>query len=179
MKLSICINTPEDSSGADDADSNTTIPNHPEIQQIITESENIAQVLEKYLEELYPDSKLYEAAEISLSFMSPEEIRALNREYRNVDEATDVLSFPLLDEEPVNAFCKPELPVLSLGDIVICPEETVRLHAELSLHEAVCLMISHSFLHLLGYDHENEETQSEMWALQEEITAKILGRVSA
>ena len=176
MKLSICINTPEDSSGADDADSNTTIPNHPEIQQIITESESIAQVLEKYLVELYPDSKLYEAAEISLSFMNPEDIRALNREYREVDEATDVLSFPMLDEEPVTVH---ELPVLSLGDIVICPEETARLHADLSLHEAVCLMIAHSFLHLLGYDHDSEEAQSEMWALQEEITAKILGRVSA
>ena len=176
MKLSICINTPEDSSGADDADSNTTIPNHPEIQQIITESESIAQVLESYLVELYPDSNLYEAAEISLSFMSPEDIRALNKDYRDVDEATDVLSFPMLDEEPVDV---PELPVLSLGDIVICPEETARLHPELSLHEAMCLMIAHSFLHLLGYDHDNEETQAEMWALQDEITAKILGRVSA
>ena len=172
MKLSICINAPEDSSGADDADSSTTIPNHPEIQKILTESESIARVLEGYLEELYPDSKLYEAAEISLSFVPPENIRALNREYRDVDEATDVLSFPLLDEEPVDV---PELPVLSLGDIVICPQETARLHPELSLHEAMCLMIAHSFLHLLGYDHDNEEAQAEMWALQDEITAKILG----
>ncbi len=176
MKLSICINTPEDSSGADDADSNTTLPNHPAIQQIIIESESIAQILEGYLAELYPDSKLYEAAEISLSFMSTENIRELNRTYRDVNEATDVLSFPLLDEEPIDI---PELPVLSLGDIVICPEETARLHPELSLHEAMCLMIAHSFLHLLGYDHDNEESQAEMWALQDDITAKILGRVSA
>ena len=172
MKLSICINTPEDSSGADDADSSTTIPNHPEIQKILTEAECIAHTLESYLAELYPDSKLYETAEISLSFVSPEDIRALNREYRDVDEATDVLSFPLLDEEPVDV---PELPVLALGDIVICPEETARLHPELSLHEAVCLMIAHSFLHLLGYDHDTEEAQAEMWALQDDITAKILG----
>ncbi len=173
MKLSICINTPEDSSGADDADSNTTLPNHPEIQQIITESETIAQILEGCLVELYPDAKLYEAAEISLSFMTPDEIRELNRTYRDVDEATDVLSFPLLDDEPVDSY-PPEIPVLSLGDIVICPEETARLHPELSLHEAMCLMIAHSFLHLIGYDHENEASQSEMWALQDEITAKIL-----
>lgn len=172
MKLSICINTPEDSSGADDADSNTTNPNHPEIQKILTESENIAHTLESYLAELYPDSKLYESAEISLSFMSPEDIRALNRDYRGVDEATDVLSFPLLDDEPVDI---PELPVLSLGDIVICPEETSRLHPELTPYEAMCLMISHSFLHLLGYDHDSEDAQAEMWALQDEITAKILG----
>ena len=172
MKLSICINAPEDSSGADDADSSTTIPNHPEIQKILTESESIARVLEGYLEELYPDSKLYEAAEISLSFVPPENIRALNREYRDVDEATDVLSFPLLDEEPVDV---PELPVLSLGDIVICPQETARLHPEHSPHDALCLMIAHSFLHLLGYDHATEQEQAEMWEMQDAITAKILG----
>ncbi|MBQ4431486.1 MAG: rRNA maturation RNase YbeY [Synergistaceae bacterium] len=171
MKLSICINAPEDSSGADDADSSTTIPNHPEIQKILTESECIAHTLESYLVELYPDSKLYETAEISLSFVSPEDIRALNRDYRDVDEATDVLSFPLLDEEPVDV---PELPVLSLGDIVICPQETARLHPELSLHEAMCLMIAHSFLHLLGWDHDTEESEAAMWEKQAEISRKLL-----
>ena len=171
MKLSLCINVPEDSQGADDSDSTTGNSHNPSL--ILSEAESIAHVLEDYLAELYPASKLYETAEISLSFVSPEEIRELNRDYRNVDEATDVLSFPLLDDEPVSV---PELPLLSLGDIVICPEETARLHPELSQHEAMCLMIAHSFLHLLGYDHDTEEKQAEMWQLQAEITAKILGR---
>ena len=175
MNLSLCINVPEDSQGAEDSDSNTGNSNNPSSQQIISESARIAQVLEGYLEKLYPAAKLYETAEISLSFVSPEEIRELNRDYRNVDEATDVLSFPLLENEPVSV---PELPLLSLGDIVICPEETARLHPELDSYEAICLMISHSFLHLLGYDHDTEEKQAEMWSLQEEITAKILGRAA-
>ena len=177
MKLSLCINAPEDFSepGTDDSDSNT-IPNHsPDTQQIIKESETIAQVLQEELAELYPDSKLYETAEISLSFVSPEEIRELNRDYRDTDEATDVLSFPLLEDEPTGI---PELPVLALGDIVICPEQTAKLHPEHSPHDAVCLMVAHSFLHLLGYDHETEQEQAEMWEMQDAITAKILGRLS-
>ena len=177
MKLSLCINAPEDFSepGTDDSDSNT-IPNYsPEVQQVITESETIAQVLQEELAELYPDSKLYESAEISLSFVSPEEIRDLNRAYRDTDEATDVLSFPLLEDVPAGI---PELPVLALGDIVICPEETARLHPEISQHEAICLMVAHSFLHLLGYDHATEQEQAKMWEMQDAITAKILGRLS-
>ena len=170
----MCINAPEDSQGADDSDSNT-IPNNPLIRKFITHQDIITQVLDEELTSLYPASNAYENAELSVSFVSPDEIRDLNKTYRDTDEATDVLSFPLIDDEAVDV---PELPVLSLGDIVICPEETLRLHSELDPFEAVCLMTSHSFLHLLGYDHEDENTQAEMWALQDSITAKIMGRFS-
>ena len=155
MKLSLCINAPEDNQGADDSDS-TTIPN-----------KHTEQILQEELIRLYPASEGYECAEISLSFVSPEEIRELNRHYRNVDEATDVLSFPLMGDEPSG------LPVLSLGDIVICPEEVLRLHPELNPDDAMNLMIAHSFLHLLGYDHDTEGNQSEMWALQAEIAGRL------
>jgi len=128
----------------------------------------ISTVLEKYLREIYPDSEKYESAEVSLSFVSSDEIRKLNRDYRDVDEATDVLSFPMIDDVPDG------MPVLMLGDIVVCPEMTEQLHPELSRREAVCLMIAHSFLHLLGYDHEDEEHQKAMWAKQDEIARKIL-----
>ena len=74
MKLSLCINVPEDSQGAEDSDS-TGNSNNPSSQQIISEATRIAQVLEGYLEQLYPAAKFYEAAEISLSFVSPEKIR--------------------------------------------------------------------------------------------------------
>ncbi|MBQ9419012.1 MAG: rRNA maturation RNase YbeY, partial [Synergistaceae bacterium] len=108
----------------------------------------------------------------SLTFMNSEEIRKLNREYRNVDEATDVLSFPMIEEnQPVGL---PELPVLALGDIVICPEETARLHPELEKNEAVYLMIAHSFLHLLGFDHDTDEKQNAMWKKQDAIKDKLI-----
>ena len=154
MKLSLCIDAPEG-----DNDSNIFVP-----------PDTIAAILTEELLSLYPAAKNYESAEISLSFVSAEEIRRLNREYRNVDEPTDVLSFPLIDDEPVGI---PELPVLALGDIVICPEETARLHPELTHCEAIYLMIAHSFLHLLGYDHDTEEKQAEMWALQDRIAGRL------
>lgn len=168
MKLSLCIvnSASEDSSGADDNGNSTT--DYPSL-----DTERITAILEEELDTLYPPSKFYESAEISLTFTTPEGIRELNREYRGVDEATDVLSFPLIDDEAVEV---PELPVLALGDIVICPEETERLHPELNPHDAIILMIAHSFLHLLGYDHDTDEKQAEMWELQEKIAAKILGR---
>ena len=166
MKLSLCINTPEDSSGTNDSD---TAPEHPDTQLIINEADSISAILEEELAVLCPASASYDAAEISLSFVSPEEIRELNMDYRDTDEATDVLSFPMMDDESDG------LPVLELGDIVICPSETARLHPELGLYDALCLMIAHSFLHLLGYDHDTEEKQAEMWALQDRIAGRLAG----
>ena len=161
MKLSLSIEASEDSE-----DGNSTEFSHPDIK--IYSTGKAAEVLEEYLREILPASENYDKAEISITFMKPEEIRALNREYRDVDEATDVLSFPMIDGLPKG------LPVLMLGDIVICPEKVKELHPELSEREAISLMISHSFLHLLGYDHETEEEQSAMWAKQDEISRKIL-----
>ncbi|MBQ7593206.1 MAG: rRNA maturation RNase YbeY [Synergistaceae bacterium] len=152
MKLSLRV---EDSEG----DSNS-ISDYPAIER----------VLEKELAEIFPASKNYEFAEISLTFATPEEIRELNKNYRGVDEPTDVLSFPLIENEPVGI---PELPVLALGDIVICPEETKRLHPELAPHDGILLMLAHSFLHLLGYDHANEDEQKVMWDLQEKIAGEL------
>lgn len=168
MKLSLRINTPDDSSGANDGDSNTS-SDHPDIK--ICSLEKLSGVLEEYLAKIYPVSKNFEFAEISITFMNPEEIRELNRNYRNINEPTDVLSFPMINDEPVGI---PELPVLSLGDIVICPEEVRRLHPELNSDESMCLMIAHSFLHLLGFDHDTDEKQATMWEKQDEIKSRLL-----
>ena len=155
MKLSVTVDAPDDSS-----DGNSKA--NPDFSK-----PRISEVLEEYLREIYPLSKKYDIAEVSVTFMPPEEIRALNRDYRGVDEATDVLSFPMIDDSFYS-------PVLMLGDIVICPEEVSRLHPGLSEREAMCLMIAHSFLHLLGYDHDTEEKEAAMWSKQEEISRRLL-----
>ena len=162
MKLSVTIDAPEDSDG-----SSTANPGDCTGTKIFS-SDKVTGVLEEYLREIYPACENYETAEISLTFMDSDEIRALNRDYRDVDESTDVLSFPMIEDSPAG------FPVLMLGDIVICPEEVTRLHTELSQTEGICLMIAHSFLHLLGYDHDTEERQSAMWQKQDEITRRIL-----
>ncbi|MBQ7578261.1 MAG: rRNA maturation RNase YbeY [Synergistaceae bacterium] len=160
MKLSLCINNDDSNAVEGDPDINFTA---------------IEKVLEDELIKIYPDSKNFETAEISLTFADSDTIRQLNRDYRNIDEPTDVLSFPMLEDVPVEI---PELPVLALGDIIICPEEVKRLHPDLGDKESICLMIAHSFLHLLGYDHDTQEKESVMWQTQELITNKMLAAIS-
>ena len=160
MKLSLSINTGVDSEG-----DSSVLP------------EKAAEVLEGELAEIYPASENYDFAEISLSFVTPDEIRKLNFDYRNIDEATDVLSFPLIDFAEENNIEK--IPVLALGDIVICREEVSRLHPELDEREGICLMIAHSFLHLLGFDHDTDEKQDLMWRRQDEIKSKILAAIAS
>ncbi len=130
-------------------------------------------VLERELLELYPDAARYDLAEISVSLMTADGIRRLNKDYRDCDEATDVLSFPMCEED--GRFVPDvDVPVLSLGDVVICPEETARLHPELPEKEAVCLMLAHSFLHLLAWDHDTDERRDAMWARQDELKARLM-----
>ena len=107
--------------------------------------------------------------EIELTVCGDAEIRTLNREYRGVDRATDVLSFPMLE------FSMPQVWV-SLGNIVISAE-TARRQAEEyghSLKRELCFLSAHAALHLLGYDHETEPEREEMERLQRE-TLDALG----
>ena len=111
------------------------------------------------------------SAEISLMFTDDRGIRELNRNYRNKDAATDVLSFPQWEDE----IPPPGGPVL-LGDIIISQEkagEQAALYGHSLRRETVFLFV-HGLLHLLGYDHERgEEAEKEMFALQEQIMTKI------
>lgn len=113
-----------------------------------------------------------ERIEISVTFVSSEEIHELNKIYRNKDHVTDVLSFPQYEnvEEMMRA-----KGVLCLGDVVICPEQAL-LQAEEFGHsgerELVYLFV-HSVFHLMGYDHMEEESKSEMRAQEEKIMSQI------
>ncbi len=109
--------------------------------------------------------------EISLSCVSNDEIRALNRDYRNKDSVTDVLSFPQfedLNNIPLNQ-------VFSLGDVIISMEQ-VTLQAKEYGHSTkreLLYLFVHSVLHLLGYDHENPEDKKEMRRFEEEVMTKL------
>ena len=108
--------------------------------------------------------------EVSLTFTDDEGIRKLNREFRQIDKATDVLSFPLTDYEATEfAIDEPEA---SLGDIVISLERAAAQAEEYghSFEREVAFLTVHSMLHLLGYDHVNsEEEELEMRRRQSEI----------
>ena len=109
--------------------------------------------------------------EISVTFTDDEGIRAVNRQYRNIDKATDVLSFPLTDFEGGTEPPADE-PEVSLGDIVISLERAMAQAEEFghSLEREVAFLAVHSTLHLLGYDHElSEEDDADMRRRQREI----------
>ncbi len=125
--------------------------------------------------------------EISLSFVSLDEIHTLNREYRGVDRPTDVLSFPMFgDIEELEAACAlqdgEEGQEVPLGDVVICMDKIVEQAEEFghSKERETVYLFTHSVLHLLGYDHETEEDKRVMRAREEEIMEELgIGRDTA
>lgn len=123
-------------------------------------------------------------AEINLLLTTDEEIWKMNREYRQTDRATDVLSFPMLEydapadfsflDEAEDAF-DPESGELVLGDIVISKEK-VLAQAEEYGHSPLreyAFLIAHSMLHLFGYDHMEEEERELMEARQRVIMEAV------
>lgn len=113
-----------------------------------------------------------ERCEISVTFVDLDEIHELNKQYRGVDNPTDVLSFPQFDdlEEEI-----PEVCEICLGDVVIC-EQKAREQAEEfghSFERELVYLFTHSVLHLLGYDHMEEDEKKAMRAREEEIMKQI------
>lgn len=101
--------------------------------------------------------------EFSLTFVKPETIRELNRNYREVDAVTDVLSFESDGEYDLDTGLE------YLGDIIICVDQ-VEKQAKQSGHsidDEIALMEIHGLLHLLGYDHMEEDQKAEMWKFQD------------
>lgn len=98
--------------------------------------------------------------EISLTYTDNEGIRALNREHRNKDAATDVLSFPMFDPDVEEVYALDGAPV-ELGDIVISLERAREQSEEFghSFERETAFLCVHSVLHLLGYDHERSEEE--------------------
>lgn len=123
-------------------------------------------------------------AEVNLLLTMNEDIQQMNQEFRKIDRATDVLSFPMIEyEEPGNfdfledAFdCfHPETGELMLGDIVISKEKVVEQAKEFghSKEREYAFLIAHSMLHLAGYDHMEDEERMVMEQKQREIMEKL------
>ena len=107
-----------------------------------------------------------ENAEISLTFVSKEEIRELNNQYRGIDNHTDVLSFPLIED-----FDFIEDDDYMLGDVVICLEKAREQAEEFGHSERreIVYLFVHSVCHLLGFDHMEEDEKKEMRQREEEV----------
>ena len=106
--------------------------------------------------------------EVSISFVDNAEIKSLNKTYRNIDESTDVLSFPMDDQVLV--------PISLLGDIIISIETAREQATEFghSLNREISYLVAHSMFHLMGYDHMEDEEKTDM-RFKEKQVMKNLG----
>lgn len=145
-------------------------------------SEDIITIIQTALEEKNIDN---ENISISVSAVDKDTIHNINKEYRNVDRPTDVLSFPIFQREEIDSFAtldeSKKVKELELGDIIICID-VLQEHAieyGTGILREMLYMITHGVCHLLGYDHEIEEEKVEMRILEEKILNKIgVGRVN-
>ncbi len=134
----------------------------------------IKKVIEQcFKEENMEDSKLY----ISITLTTPEHIHEINKQYRNVDRATDVLSFPIFEKEEIDEkirnhdFEHEDV----LGDIVISIEKVEEQAKEYghSFEREFAYMLVHGFYHLMGYDHIQEEDKVIMRVKEEKVLKKL------
>lgn len=136
----------------------------------IDETEEYNELINKVLQKCFEeegllDSKLY----ISVILTNPDEIQKINREYRKVDKATDVLSFPMYERDEIKDLNKEiEEPI---GDVIISLEKVKEQADEYghSFERELSYMLVHGFYHLMGYDHIEESDKKEMREKEENI----------
>lgn len=140
----------------------------------IEKNKDYEQIIEKVVKQCFKvekleNSKLY----ISITLTTPNNIQKINKEYRNIDKPTDVLSFPMFEKEELeekiqtNNFEFEDV----LGDIVISIEQVniQALDYGHSFERELAYMVVHGFYHLMGYDHMVEEDKLEMRKKEENI----------
>ena len=115
--------------------------------------------------------------EVSLVFTDSETVQQLNRDYRGVDEPTDVLAFYMLPQKGADSsFALPPDGVTRPGEVIISYPQAIEQAKEQghSTERELALLIVHGILHLLGYDHEEAEEESKMRAREGELLERCL-----
>ena len=137
------------------------------IRMLVRRACNAVLVTEEFLE----------PAEVNVTFVDDEEIKILNTEFRNIENSTDVLSFPLGENGEYDT--NPENGAKMLGDIVISIDHAVK-QADIyghTLQREIAFLTVHSMLHLLGYDHINGGLEQMKMREKEELILAKLGVV--
>lgn len=155
-------------------------------QEKIKIDEEFQNKLEEVINFALKEEEVTVPAEISMLFVDNEEIREINNDTRGIDRATDVLSFPMLDYEDKKVFKEMykdkefnetfmDGEELVLGDIVLSLERALEQSEEYnhSFTREACYLVVHSVLHLLGYDHMEDEEKKVMRKREEEILGKL------
>ena len=129
-------------------------------------NENLKEIdeLNDYIEYLFNYMNIKDSV-MSIIIVDNDYIHKINKEYRNIDRETDVISFALEEGESIDE------PVKTLGDIYISIDRVYSQAEEYghSVKRELFFLVTHGFLHLLGYDHMTKEDEEKMFSLQEEI----------
>ena len=155
-------------------------------QNKIEVNEELINIINEVCEKALRAEEVNIPYQISLLFVDNEEIRDINRETRGIDKATDVLSFPMLDYPKDKVFKEVYKETkfneiyldgeeLVLGDMVLSLERAKEQSIEYnhSFNREVCYLVVHSILHLLGYDHMEDEEKKRMRKREEEILGDL------
>lgn len=124
------------------------------------------------MDELY----IHPDAELGVTLIDDEAMEQLHIDWLDLPDTTDVMSFPM-DELRPGTPQRPTAPGV-MGDIVISPTvaaKQAKAHGH-STQDEICLLLTHGFLHLLGFDHDEPEAKAEMFGLQRELLEKFLDR---
>lgn len=144
--------------------------NYLDIEQNIKYENLLNKVLQTcFIEEELENKNLY----VNIVLTNPENIRKINKEYRNIDKETDVLSFPMFEKEELSNIKKYAEDIL--GDIVISIQRVKEQATEFghSFERELAYMAVHGFYHLMGYDHIEESDKKIMRQKEENILQKL------
>jgi len=130
-------------------------------------------LIEKTAKEALATNKKYDSFELGIVITDDENIHRINKEYRNIDEPTDVISFALLEGE--GDFVMPPDDTLHLGEVVISYPRAVEQAKEQkhSTERELAWLVVHGVLHLLGHDHETDADRAAMQTIENDILVKI------
>jgi len=140
----------------------------------IEEKNEIRDVILQVLSECFKEENIGKNVTITITLTNPNEIRNLNKKYRNIDKETDVLSFPMYERDEIPSAIKQDIETI-LGDIVISiprVEEQAKEYGH-SFKRELSYMVVHGFYHLMGYDHMEDEEKKEMRKKEEQVLEKL------
>jgi metalloprotein, YbeY family len=140
--------------------------------------EDWERIVEKVLKKCFEEEGLIDSKLImTITFTTPEEIRKINKKYRKIDRATDVLSFPMFEKAELDEKIKNKdfLYEDVLGDVIISIDKVKEQAEEYghSFERELSYMLVHGFYHLMGYDHIGEEDKKIMRPKEEKILNEL------
>lgn len=140
----------------------------------IDKNEEYINLAEKVIKKCFEEEKISDKLYINIILTNPENIRKINKEYRNIDKETDVLSFPMFEKDEILDLRNLVIDEV-LGDIIISIEKVKKqaIEYEHSFEREFAYMLVHGFYHLMGFDHMEESEKQEMRAKEENILNKL------